>query len=140
MPYSVSVEKTVPLSRAKVFAALMDFGAIAKLAPDAIATCRVEGSGVGAIRTFTLKGDPTEMAERLECAVDERVFSYSLITPNSLGLDHYHAVVILADAPGGGCTVTWGSNWKSLKLPEAELKPMLSQLYVSLIDAIVAAG
>ena len=136
MPYSVAVEKTIPRPRHEVFAALMDFGAIAKLAPDAIATCRVEGTGVGAIRYFTLKGDPTEMAERLECAHGETVFSYSLITPNPLGLEHYHSVVILADAVGGGCSITWGSNWTSLTTPATEMKAMLSHLYVTLIDAI----
>lgn len=137
MAYKVAVEKTIPVSRSKVFAALMDFGGIINLAPDMLATCRVEGEGVGALRIFTLKGNPTEMAERLECAHDETVFSYSIITsPNPLGLDHYHSVVTLADAPGGGCTVTWGSNWTSLVTPEAEMKPMLSQLYSGLIDAI----
>ncbi len=74
MPYAVLVEKTIPLARSKVFAALMNFGAIARLVPESIETCRVEGSGSGALRHFRLKGDPNEITERLECAHDETVF------------------------------------------------------------------
>ena len=136
MGYAAFVEKTIPVPRAKVFAALMDFGAIARLVPDAIETCRVEGSGVGALRHFTLKGDPQEITERLECAYDDSVFSYSVVTPNSLALDYYHAVVILSDAPQGACHVAWGSNWISRVTPAADMQVSLAELYLGLIDAI----
>ena len=136
MAYAAFVEKTIPVSRSRVFAALMDFGAIARLVPDAIETCRVEGSGIGALRHFRLKGDSQEITERLECACDERVFSYSVITPNSLQLDHYHAVVVLSDAPDGGCHVAWGSNWISRVTPAADIQVGLVELYTGLIDAI----
>lgn len=139
MPYAAVVEKTIPLARSKVFAALMDFGALTRLVPDAIETCRVEGSGVGALRHFRLKGDPAEITERLDCAWGESVFAYSVVTPNSLHLDHYTGVVMLEDAPGGGCRIIWGSNWISRVTPAADIEVGLRQLYLSLIDAIANA-
>ena len=139
MPYKAQVQRRVACSRQKIFDALMDFGAIARLDPAHIATCRVEGEGVGAIRRFQLVGSEEELAERLECAFDNRIFSYSVITPNALGLEYYHAVVMLADAPHGGCDVTWGSNWFSRLTPDAEMVPLLNAMYVNLIDAMAAA-
>jgi uncharacterized protein YndB with AHSA1/START domain len=136
MGYKVEVRRTINRPRGDVFEALMDFGAIARLAPDQIATCRVEGSGVGAVRHFTLKGSDDVLAERLDCAHDQSVFSYTLITPTALGVEHYHAVVILADAPDGGCAITWSSNWISRTPPEAEVAAMLAEMYGALIDAI----
>jgi len=139
MAYSVLVEKTIPRPRREVFAALMDLAGIARLAPDFIESCRVEGSGIGAVRYFRIKGGDDEVAERLECAFDERVFSYSVITPNPLHLEHYHAVVELADAPGGACHVAWGSNWISTQIPDADMRVTLTQLYTTLMDAIAAS-
>ena len=137
MAYAVLVEKTVPMARSAFFAALMDLGGIARQAPDFIESCVVEGEGIGAVRRFRLKGGGDEVLERLDCAFDQRVFSYSVVSDNSLGLDHYHAVVILSDAPGGGCHVAWGSNWTSRITPAAEVRETLAGLYATLIDAIV---
>lgn len=139
MPYAAHVERIVARPRHAMFALLLDIGNIAQLAPDFIKSCRVEGSGIGATRWFRVGDDPTEIAERVDCIFDGRVFAYSVITPNSLALDHYHAVVTLADAPGGGCFVSWGSNWISRVTPAAEMKPMLEQLYATLIEAMARA-
>ncbi|MEN9727664.1 MAG: hypothetical protein RL434_2030 [Pseudomonadota bacterium] len=136
MAYAVVVDKTIPVARSKVFAALMDFGGVGKLLPDAIESCTVQGSGVGAVRTIKLKGAPGEVVERLECGHDETVFSYSIVAPSPLPVDHYHAVVILSDAAGGGCRVVWGSNWVATAAPEADVKAMLTDLYTNLINAL----
>ena len=136
MAYAVLVERTIPVARSKVFASLMDFGGVSKLLPDAVETCKLSGSGIGATRTITLKGTPGTVVERLECAYEQQVFSYSIVAECPLPLDHYHAVVTLADAPGGGTKIAWGSNWVAKGAPEAEVKTMLTGLYGSLIDAL----
>jgi Polyketide cyclase / dehydrase and lipid transport len=136
MAYGVLVDRTVPVSRAKVFACLMDFGGVGKLLPDAVESCELKGSGVGATRTIKLKGTPGTIVERLECAYEQQVFSYSIVAECPLPLDHYHAVVTLADAPNGGCRIAWGSNWVAKGAPEAEVKTMLTGLYNGLIDQI----
>ena len=136
MPYRVLVERVIPVSRAKVFACLMDFGGVGKLLSDAIESCEVQGSGVGAVRTIKLKGTPGQVVERLECAYDQQVFSYSMIAECPLPLDRYHAVVTLADAPNGGCRIAWGSNWEPKGTPESEVAAMLTGLYNDLVDSL----
>jgi len=136
MGYCVVVDKTIPVARSKVFACLMDFGGVGKLLGDAVASCTVEGSGVGAVRTIKLNGMDGQGVERLECASEQSVFSYSIIAPSPLPVDYYHAVVTLSDAPGGGTRVVWGSNWLAKGAPEAEVKAMLTGLYENLIGAM----
>jgi len=139
MGYNVVVDKTIPVARSKVFAALMDFGGVGKLLGDAVESCTSTGSGVGALRTIKLKGTPGEVVERLDCAYEQSVFSYSIVAPCPLPLEYYHAVVTLSDAAGGGCRVVWGSNWTAKGAPEAEVKTMLSGLYDNLINMIAKA-
>lgn len=136
MAYDVLVERTIPLARAKVFAALTDFGGIGKLLPDAIESCKLEGQGVGALRTVKLKGTPGTVVERLEAAYDQRLFSYSIVAECPLPFDKYHAVVTLADAPNGGCQIAYGSNWVAKGAPESEVRSMLTGLYNGIIDAL----
>ena len=140
MAYAALVEKTVPLSRRRFFAVLMDFGGIAKLAPDQVDKLECVGEGIGAVRTVHLTGVPTPVVERLEVAYDERVFAYSMIDPGMMPFEHYLAVVELADAPNGGCQVRWGSNWVAKGLPEAAVRQMVTGLYEQLIAGVVAAG
>lgn len=136
MAYSVLVERTLAVPRAKVFAALMDFGGINKLLPDAIESCTLEGNGIGSCRHIVLKGQPGKVVERLEAAYDGHLFSYSIVAESPLPLDNYHAVVQLEDAPNGGCYIAWGSNWVAKGAPEADVKGMLSGLYNAIIDAL----
>lgn len=136
MAYSVLVERTIAKPRAKVFEALMDFGGIGKLLPDAIESCTLEGNGIGSCRHIVLKGQPGKVVERLEAAYDGHLFSYSIVAECPLPLDNYHAVVTLEDAPNGGCYVAWGSNWVAKGAPEADVKGMLSGLYNAIIDAM----
>ena len=140
MPYAALVERSVPLSRAQFFAGLMDFGGVGKLSPAEIDSVECVGEGLGAVRTVHIKDLPGAVVERLDVASDERVFAYSIINETALPLDHYIAVVELADAPGGGCVVRWGSNWVAKGRPEAEIRQMLTALYQRLIDGIVRSG
>lgn len=140
MGYSVVVERTVKLSPKQVYAHLIDFGGVAKLVPDAVESVKMRGEGVGGVRVVRLAGTSDDLEERLEAAVPNRLLSYSLIKNTVLPVDAYHAVVELADAPGGGCTIRWGSNWVAKGASEAEIKPMLTDLYNKLIDGMVRLG
>lgn len=140
MAYAAHVEKTVPLPRARVYECLTDFGGIDRIAPDAVESVTMEGEGIGSVRTLQLKGAPGVVRERLETAFDGRLMSYSIVENAVLPVDHYHAVVTLTDAPGGGCTVGWGSHWVARGAPAAEVKAMLEGLYGNLIEGIVKLG
>ena len=137
MAYTVLVEKTIPVSRQKVYALLVDdFGGMKKVLPEDVDSCTLRGSGIGAIRTVKLKGADGLLEERLDAAFDGRLMSYTLTVNTVLPMENYHAVVELHDAPNGGCRVRWGSNWVAKGAPEAEVKPMIEGLYNKLIDAI----
>jgi hypothetical protein len=140
MAYKALVERTVPVSRAKLYALLADFGGIGKVMGDAVESCVLEGEGIGAIRRVKARGSNDVLAERLDAALDGRLISYSLVSPTSLPLEYYNAVVTLRDAPGGGCVVEWGSNWLPKGAPEDSVRRMLNGLYNGIIDALVKAA
>ena len=140
MAYGALVERTVPVPRATIYALLADFGGIGKLMGDAVESCELEGSGVGAVRRVRARGVAGEMVERLEAALPGQLISYSIVAECSLPLDHYCAVVTLADAPGGGCAISWGSNWVAKGAPEESVRRMLTGLYNSIIDALLRAA
>ena len=135
MAYGALVERTVPMSRTEFFARLADFGGIKKFMPE-IESVEMRGEGVGAIRTVTIKGIPGGMLERLDALVDGRLLSYSIINDTPLPMGHYHAVVELEDAPGGGTRVRWGSNWVAKGVDDATVRDMLVGLYERLIAGI----
>ncbi|HTO53416.1 MAG TPA: SRPBCC family protein [Myxococcota bacterium] len=138
MPYGALVERTVPVSRAKLYSLLVDdFGEMKKIMGDAVESCVLEGRGVGAIRRVRARGVPGEMAERLDAAFDGRLMSYSIVGPTSLPLEYYVATVTLADAPDGGCAIQWASNWTAKGAPEDSVRRMLTGLYNGIIDALV---
>ena len=138
MAYGALVERTVPMSRKEFFARLADFGGIGKFMPE-VESVEMRGDGVGAVRTVRIKGIPVGMEERLEALVDGRLLSYSIINETPLPLQHYHAVVELDDAPGGGCRVRWGSNFVAKGVPDEQVREMLVRLYGNLIDGLSGA-
>jgi polyketide cyclase/dehydrase/lipid transport protein len=140
MPYKALVEKTVPVPRQKIWKLLADFGGIGKLMGPAVESCVLEGQGVGAIRRVKVKGSPDTLAERLDALVDGQLLSYSLVSPSSLPLEYYNAVVTLKDAPNGGCTISWGSNWVAKGAPEDAVRQMLGGMYGGIIEAFVKAA
>ncbi|HEV7732895.1 MAG TPA: SRPBCC family protein [Candidatus Binatia bacterium] len=140
MPYGVLVERTVPLSRAEFFARLADFGGIGKFMGADVDGVEMRGEGIGAVRSVRVKGVPGALEERLEAMVDGRLLSYSIVNETTLPIEHYHAVVELADASDGGCVVRWGSNFVAKGAPLESVQRMLTGLYGRLIDGIVKGG
>ena len=139
MAYDALVERNMAMPRAKIFAALMDFGGVAKILPETIASCDLIGSGVGAVRAIKLVAGGG-VSERLEVAHDDSVFAYSIIANDALPVEHYFACVTLTDNGKGGTNVAWGSNWTPKGAPEGEIRGMLEGLYGALLDGIAKAG
>ena len=139
MAYNVQVKKNLALPRAKVFAALTDFGGVAKILPGALKSCELVGSGIGSVRHIEL-GDGGKVSERLELAHDNSVFAYSIVANNALPVENYFAVVTLADDGKGGTDAVWSSNWTAKGAPESDIVPMLEGLYTALLDGIAKAG
>lgn len=119
-----------------VFGDVGDFGNLARL--DVVASCTVEGSGVGAVRTVTFS-DPTlgQVVERLE-SYDPigRTFSYSIINEDcALPVTNYLATVrVIEDGPTA-CLLEWGSEFRLRDMSEAEARVMFEGFYTQAIDA-----
>lgn len=135
MAYDALVERNIAKPRAKIFAALCDFGGVKKILPDAIKSCELAGEGVGSVRTIVL-ADGGRVTERLEIAHDNTVFAYSILENNAMPLEHYCAVVTLADTANGGTSVSYGSNWTPKGASEEELRASLEGLYNAILDGI----
>jgi len=136
--YKVLVEKTVDLPRKKLFDLLVQFGGLEKILPDLIASLEVTGSGIGALRTVKLKNGGT-VVERLDAAADDCFFVYTITQNDAMPFTNYCAVVTLEDA-GTKTLARWGSNWDANGASEAEIKPMLTQLYGDLLDGLAKMG
>ncbi len=141
MAYATLVERTIPVSRSKVFAEFADFAGLNKYLPDVIQSIRLEGEGIGALRIINLKpetGFPGVVVERVETLFDERVFSYSIVGKPAIPVDNYVAVVELRDAPNGGCVVRYGSNWTPDGATEREINDFLENVYNTICNGIAA--
>ncbi|MCB1747623.1 MAG: SRPBCC family protein [Gammaproteobacteria bacterium] len=134
MPYDALVEREIPVPRATVFAALVDFGGVKKLLPDAVESCACIGDGVGAERTIVLNGGG-RVVERLEVVHDDSVYGYTILETDALPVEQYFAVVTLSDT-GKGTHVAWGSNWKPRGADEDSVRESLEGLYNALIDGL----
>ena len=140
MPYGALVERTVPVPRATIYRLLADFGGIGKLMGAAVESCECTGSGVGAVRRVRARGVAGELVERCDALLPDQLMAYSIVEECSLPIDHYCAVVTLADAPDGGCAIRWGSNWVAKGAPEDAVRRMLTGLYDSIIEALLRAA
>ncbi len=139
MSYNVEVKKNLAMPRAKVFAALTDFGGVDKILPGALKSCSLVGSGIGSVRHIEL-ADGGKVSERLEMAHDNSVFAYSIVANTALPVENYFACVTLADDGKGGTNAVWASNWTAKGASEADVVPMLEGLYTALLDGIAKAG
>lgn len=140
MAYAAQLERTVSLSRQRVYQRLADFGDVARLVPDEVESVTLRGDGIGAVRSVRIHGLAGALEERLQALIDGRLISYSIVNDAPLPLDRYHAVVQLEDAPGDGCYIRWSSNWIARGAPAAEVRQMLTDLYGRLIDGVVRLG
>ncbi|MGE0485442.1 MAG: SRPBCC family protein [Gammaproteobacteria bacterium] len=134
MPYDALVERDIAVPRATVFAALVDFGGVKKLLPEAVESCACIGDGVGAERTIVLNGGG-RVVERLEIVHDDTLYAYSILETDALPVEQYFAVVTLSDS-ANGTHVAWGSNWKPKDADEDSVREGIEGLYNALIDGL----
>ena len=137
MAYTVSVEGEVELTRQFVFEALNDFCGIKKLLPDMIETVNCSGTGVGMMRHINLQGGG-KVIERLEISRASDLFGYSIIENDALPLTDYFAFVSLESSNTDETKIRYQSNFKATGENTQEMTVMITQLYNSIIDGIVA--
>jgi hypothetical protein len=119
-----------------VWKELADFGGIGVWGPG-IASCKLEGSGVGAVRSIEMPGGVV-MKERLESLSDsDRTLSYSIIG-GPLPVDNYLATIKVS-AVGDGCRVDWGASFDAPEgVPAEGIETGVSGAYSGMLAALKA--
>ena len=124
---TVNIKENVAASADDVWRVLSDFGGIEP--NEMIAGCSLEGEGVGAVRTITLKGGG-EIVERLESQDDSaRVFRYAIINDCPLPVENYSATVAVIDAGSGTAQVDWTGNFDPAGAPEEQVVTLIEGVY-----------
>lgn len=91
-----------------VWKELADYGGIAAWAPGVV-SCKLEGSGVGAVRHVEMPGDAI-MEERLESLDDATTTLTYAIIGGPLPVNNYLATVKVSPS-GSGSRVDWGATF-----------------------------
>lgn len=121
-----NVIETVDASAAAVWQIISDFGGVEP--NELIASCDVEGAGVGAVRTIGLNGGG-EIIERLESFdATAQVFSYAIINECPLPVKNYLSTVQVSDA-GGKASIDWSSSFDAHGAPEADVVALIEGIY-----------
>jgi hypothetical protein len=124
---TAQITETVAASAADVWRVMSDFGGVEP--NEMIASCAVEGDGVGAVRTIALVGGG-EIVERLESCDDAgRTFSYAIINECPLPVKNYLSTVRVSDDGAGGTRVDWSSSFEAHGAPEAEVIKLIEGVY-----------
>ncbi|OHB73565.1 MAG: hypothetical protein A2V70_20600 [Planctomycetes bacterium RBG_13_63_9] len=129
-----SVKMTIHAPADAVWKTISEFGRLERFIP-AIASCRVEGSGVGATRTLAMQ-DGVPVTERLEALRDEdRTLQYSILE-STLPFDGYLATMRVRVVDDSTCEVQWSATFEPSGIPEAEAIAMLEGLYRGGIEGL----
>ena len=118
----------------EVWETIRKFNRVEKFLP-AVASCIVEGSGVGARRICTLQ-DGSKVFERLVTLDEQKqVLRYS-VTQSHLPFESYLGTVKVTDSGDDTCAVEWSSTFDAVGLPEAEVTAMIEDLYAQAIEGL----
>ena len=117
-----------------IWSRLESFGGL-ELWVAGVKTCRVQGHGVGAIRTLEL-GDRVAR-ERLEAidAVAHRL-RYRILPPHALPARDVCSEVGLVALDGGRTEMTWRSEAAGFTIPAAQLGARIEGFYQASIDGL----
>ncbi len=124
----VSMSTRINASADQVWKVLRDFNGIPVFI-DAFSKSTMEGTGVGALRTLTLKSGGPPIVEKLEKFDEQaKTLSYSIVT-SPLPLKDYFSTMEVIDLGPGQCEVKWYSTFQPKGAPEAEAVKIVEGVY-----------
>jgi carbon monoxide dehydrogenase subunit G len=132
----VKISEKVAAPAAEVWELLGDFGGLAKWCGPVLQSCRVEGSGVGAVRTIVLAGGKS-IRERLE-GLDppRRTLSYSIVGKSPIPVRDYLATCRVVETGPSECRVDWEARFEPDGVSEEQAQSMLGSSYSDSIDKV----
>ena len=128
------VVRSIHARAQEVWKTLRNFNRVEKFLP-AVASCTVEGSGVGARRVCTLQ-DGSKVHERL-VTLDEKdsVLRYS-VTQSHLPFQSYLGMIRVRDLGAGECEVEWSSTFEAVGMSKAQVTAMIEFMYSQNIEGL----
>jgi len=130
----VLMKTEINAASAEVWKIISDFNLTSKYI-DAVESSDMEGSGVGAIRTLTLK-DGVQVVERLESMDDQaKILSYSIIK-SALPIDDYVSTMKVRDIDNNRCELEWSSIFKPRGVSEDEAEKIPETIYAMGFEGI----
>jgi hypothetical protein len=130
----IAVNAEFTSSADDVWRELADFGGIGDWAPG-VESCKVEGSGIGAIRKIGMPGGVV-MEERLESLDDAaRCLTYAIVG-GPMPLENYIAKIEVSEQ-AGGCRVDWGATFDAQEgIPVEGISKGVSGAYSGMLAAL----
>lgn len=130
---SVGIRIKAPVEQ--IWEAISDFNGLPRFI-DAISKSTMEGAGVGAVRTLTLKGGGPPIIERLELVNDKaRSLTYSIVT-SPLPIMGYVSTMEVRDHGAGECEVLWHSTFQPVDVTETEAKKVVEGFYLMGLEGL----
>jgi hypothetical protein len=130
----VVVKQTIHVSPEAVWETLRKFGDLEEFLP-MVASCRLEGSGVGAKRTLVTR-DGAEILEELVALDDqERTLRYKILD-SPLPFDDYLATVRVRSIDNHHSEIDWSSTFQPEGAPEADAVEMVRGIYAAAINGL----
>jgi|GEM_PF-274423 len=126
MLHPITISHDFAASPAAVWDLVQDFGHIERWWPTddpAVQIDRVDivGEGFGMIRHIYNKGYPDPVSERLEFLdPDTLTYRLNIVGKAPMGITYYQATGRIEELPGGGCRLTYRSEFLSSQPGEAE--------------------
>lgn len=131
----VAMKKSLNASAGEVWKTISDFNGLPKFVA-AIVDSKMEGSGIGAVRTLTLQDGGPPIIEKLESLDHQtRSLSYSIVE-SPLPLEDYLATVELRDLGEDHCEITWSSSFEPKGAPEEEAKKIVEGVYSAAFEGL----
>ena len=128
----VKVVEKVAAPAGDVWKRLSDFGGIE--VGGMVESFKIEGEGVGAIRTIGFEGGL--VIERLDRHdADDRVMTYSILNEdNPLPVSGYSATIQIKDDGDGSSTVDWTGTFEPKGAPEEQAIEVVKGIYTGAIQ------
>jgi carbon monoxide dehydrogenase subunit G len=132
----IELHEEIEAPAAAAWERLSDFGGLAGWMPG-VASCEVEGEGVGAVRRVGFPGGGGSVEERLESCDDAaRSLSYSILA-GPLPVSDYLATIRVDEAGPGRCRVDWTARFElAAGVPEESVCNALRGAYGGALKAL----
>ena len=121
------VIRTISARAEEVWKTIQEFNRVQKFLP-LVASCTVDGYGVGARRVCTLQ-DGTKIFERLVTLNEKkRVIRYSIVQSH-LPFESYLGTIEVRDLGHCKCEIEWSSTFDVVGVSEARVVAMVEDMY-----------